>query len=58
MAHLREASASGDSFGSFEANAGAGAEVVGPDQPVLGSNRRTVRGGNVRIVSAEGDIPV
>ena len=55
------ASASGDSFGSFEANAEAGAEgsqdlISGQFRQGFTNRSATVRGGNVRIVSAEGDI--
>ena len=55
------ASASGDSFGSFEANAEAGAEgsqdlISGQFRQGFTNQSATVRGGNVRIVSAEGDI--
>ncbi|MDB2413119.1 hemagglutinin repeat-containing protein [Litoricolaceae bacterium] len=55
------AGASGDSFGSFEANAEAGAEgsqdlISGQFRQGFTNRSATVRGGNVRIVSAEGDI--
>jgi len=56
-----QASASGDSFGSFEANAEVGAEgsqdlISGQFRQGFTNRSATVRGGNVRIVSSEGDI--